>query len=304
MKKVFVIFALLTIMSAITVQQKKIVVIVPSYKNATWYKKNLDSIFSQTYQNYRVIYVDDASPDQTGQLVEEYIIAHGLEDKVTLKINTVNRGALENIYYMVHSCDDDEIIVSLDGDDWFAHEHVLDILNKAYQDEQVWLTYGNYTHPWGGRSCCAAIDKDLIVRNAYREKPLIASHLRTFYAWLFKKIRKEDLLYEGKFFPMTWDWAMMFPMLEMSGGRFKFIEDVLYIYNTDNPINDCKKDESFQIYLSTVIQAMEPYCPLTYIVSETEGDAVEERNKKTVRPLWNVFSCLLPFFSKKRNCDY
>lgn len=287
MKKVAVLFVLLAHTCLFHAVARKFVIIVPSYKNAAWYVKNLDSIFCQNYQNYRVIYTDDASPDGTGNLVYEYIQDHNLQDKVTLIINEKNCGALENIYRMVHSCDDDEIIVSLDGDDWFADEHVLDVLNDAYQNENVWLTYGNYTHPWGGRSCCAYISDDLIERNAYREQPLVASHLRTFYAWLFKKIAKEDLLYQGAFFPMTWDWAMMFPMLEMSGGRFTFIERVLYIYNTDNPINDFKKDEKFQIYLSTVVQAKKPYQPLTYILGRDERERLYETNKTT--DLWGKF---------------
>jgi len=61
---------------------------------------------------------------------------------------------------------------------------------------------------------------------------------------------------------MTWDWAMMYPMLEMSGGRFKFIPNILYIYNTDNPLNDSKVDEQLQIYLSEFIQQKKQYQPL------------------------------------------
>ena len=45
---------------------------VPSYKNAKTmlYKRNLDSIFMQNYTNYKVIYIDDNSPDGTGQFVQ------------------------------------------------------------------------------------------------------------------------------------------------------------------------------------------------------------------------------------------
>jgi hypothetical protein len=43
---------------------------------------------------------------------------------------------------------------------------------------------------------------------------------------LFKKIKKEDLLYEGEFVLMSWDIAMMFPMLEMeSKGHIAFISN-------------------------------------------------------------------------------
>ena len=53
--------------------EKKIVILIPSYNNSRWYKENLDSIINQNYSNYRIVYVDDCSPDNTGQLVETYI---------------------------------------------------------------------------------------------------------------------------------------------------------------------------------------------------------------------------------------
>jgi len=238
------------------------VILVPSYKNVAWYEKNLDSIFAQNYPHYRVIYIDDCSPDNTGKYVRDYITMHQLEDRISLIINEQRKGALANLYYGIHSCDDREIIVTVDGDDWLAHENVLTILAQIYKDQNVWLTFGQYSHTWGGMGCARPISSDIIERNAYREKPSPASHLRTFYSWLFKMIKREDLLHEGAFYPMTWDWAMMYPMLELSGGRFKYIPDVLYIYNVDNPINDFKVDGSFQEYLGKMIQQKQPYLPL------------------------------------------
>jgi len=37
------------------------------------YKRNLDSIFQQDYENFNVYYVDDFSEDRTGELVAKYI---------------------------------------------------------------------------------------------------------------------------------------------------------------------------------------------------------------------------------------
>lgn len=53
------------------------VVVIPSYKNAQWYECNLASVFEQTYKNYSVIYIDDASPDKTGYLVQAYVKKNG-----------------------------------------------------------------------------------------------------------------------------------------------------------------------------------------------------------------------------------
>ena len=40
-------------------EEKPMVVVIPSYNNIKWYKKNLDSVLNQKYQNFRVILIDD-----------------------------------------------------------------------------------------------------------------------------------------------------------------------------------------------------------------------------------------------------
>ena len=36
---------------------------------------------------------------------------------------------------------------------------------------------------------------------------------------------------------MAYDQAIMLPLLEMSSKRSYFIEDILYVYNKENPLN-------------------------------------------------------------------
>ena len=248
--------------------EKPLVVVIPSYNNSQWYQWNLDSVFRQQYNNYRVIYLDDCSSDGTGVLVEEYIKQRGFEDKVILIKNTERKLALANIYYAVHSCDDEEIILILDGDDSFAHDKVMQRINQAYQNENVWLTYGNFSYFFKDRgmykSRSTMIDKKLIESNGYRDDgSAMVSHLRTFYAALFKKIKKEDLLYQGDFYSMCYDVAIMIPMLEMSGGKFEFIPDVLYLYNRDNVINDDKVNGDLQLSLDREVRSKSKYQPLS-----------------------------------------
>ncbi len=42
--------------------EKHMVIVTASYKNAQWYAWNLDSVFDQKYENWHLIYVDDCSP--------------------------------------------------------------------------------------------------------------------------------------------------------------------------------------------------------------------------------------------------
>lgn len=222
--------------------KKSVVIVIPSYNNAEWYDKNLDSVFTQDYPNYSVIYIDDQSSDNTYELVMKKVADSGKQKQVKVIRNEQRKGALANIYTAIHTyCSDKDIVVLLDGDDWFKNEGVLSTVVRAYDDEKVLMTYGQYEeYPSGRIGQCQALPRYVIEAHAYRRYPWVTSHLRTFYAGLFKKIKKEDFMYNGDFFTVTWDMAILFPMLEMAAGRWKFIDDVLYVYNMATPLNDYK----------------------------------------------------------------
>lgn len=259
-KKIFLITVFLFFSYNVDAKQKNVVIVVPSYNNELWCKQNLDSIFSQEYTNFRVIYINDASKDKTGELVIEYLTEHNLWDKCCYIENKENKGALYNIYHAVHSCDDDEIIVLVDGDDWLNSEWVLSRVTDVYEKQDVWLTYGEFINNCTrSKGCCGVYEEEVIVNSSFRDVAWRASHLRTFYAKLFKYIRKEDFMCEGKFFKVSWDMAIMFPLLEMAQNRFRFISDVLYVYNMVNPLNDFKLYEKEQLDVEAYIRKMPRY---------------------------------------------
>jgi glycosyltransferase involved in cell wall biosynthesis len=242
---------------------KKISIIIPSYNNRQWYERNLTSVVSQDYHNFRVIYIDDCSSDGTGDLVEQFITEsqHDSADFIRLVRNPVRLGALENLYNTIQTCDDGEIVILLDGDDWFAHNHVLKKVSEVYADPDCWMTYGQYqTWPGNLMGDSKEIPSEIIRTNTFREIEWCSSHLRSFYAWLFKLIRMEDLRApDGSFYQMAWDQAIMFPMLEMARHRAKFVNEVLYIYNAVNPISDCKVDRQLQRSFEAAIRERKRY---------------------------------------------
>ncbi|MBF6571350.1 MAG: glycosyltransferase family 2 protein [Candidatus Binataceae bacterium] len=240
---------------------RKIAIIIPSYNNRQSYERNLSSVVAQDYHDFRVIYVDDCSSDGTGELVEQFIVDRNSGNLIRLIRNPVRVGALQNLYHAIHMCDDNEIVILLDGDDWFAHNGVLNKINEVYTNPDCWMTYGQYrSWPDNMIGYSKEIPSDIIDTNNFRENEWYSSHLRSFYAWLFKSIKMEDLIGpDGAFYQMAWDQAIMFPMLEMSGPQAKFISEVLYIYNAANPINDCKVDRQLQRTLETIIRTQKRY---------------------------------------------
>lgn len=240
--------------------QKPIVVVIPSYNNAAWYKRNLDSVCSQHYDNYRIIYIDDCSTDGTGKLVQAYIDEHTLHDKVTLICNETNCGAMFNHYRAVWMCQDHEIIVHIDGDDWLKHDDVLERINQTYQDPQVWMTYGQFErYPDGARGYCRPLPAAVVQRNMFREYDWLTSHLRTFYAGLFKQIALKDFLYGSDYFRCTCDMAMFFPLLELAGYHVRCIDEILYVYNEQTTLNDYKVNLLSQLHCDKVIRSRPKY---------------------------------------------
>lgn len=243
-------------------EQKLIIIVTPSYNNKEWWEWNLSSLINQDYTNYRIIITDDCSPDGTGQSIATYIKENNLENKVTLIQNKERRGALHNLYYMIHSCPDNAIIVTVDGDDALYDSHVLSQLNAIYSEQDIWLTYGQFIeHPSGAPGWCCPMPDHIVKNNAFREHQHIPSHLRTFYAWLFKSIKLEDMLdRRGDFYTMTWDYAMMLPMIEMAGERHRCLEDqIMYVYNNANAISDHKISRQLQAHIAQVIRAKNKY---------------------------------------------
>ena len=243
----------------ICMEENRFVIIIPSYNNKPWCRKTLLSVLNQQYSNFRVIYTDDCSTDGTSEEVKDIIAKFDKNKKISLVTNKERLKTMENTYNMVHSCEDNEIIVLLDGDDWFPHSKVLERLNKEY-NKGVWMTYGQYqSFPDGGLGCSRQIPENVIKTNSFRKFRWCSSHLRTYYAWLFKKIKKEDLMHNNKFLEMTADLAAMFPMLEMAGYKQSFIPDILYIYNCSSPINDFKININLQQEMERKIRAIQPY---------------------------------------------
>lgn len=245
-------------------ENKKFVVIIPSYNNEKWCERNLRSVYEQEYNEYRVIYIDDNSKDATYEKVKKYVKDHNQEHRTNLIRNEKNKGALLNLYNAIHSCKNNEIIVTLDGDDWFPHEFVLFKLNECYANPKVWLTFGQYLdYPTYTKGMGGPIFKRrLNDTKGFRLHEWVSTHLRTFYAGLFKKIKLKDFFYQGIFFKMGWDYTFMLPMLEMCHDCFMYIPEVMYIYNRCNPISDDRLNLHLQRQSAIYVRFKEPYLPI------------------------------------------
>lgn len=200
----------------------RFLIVTPSYNNSEWVEYNLASILNQTYENWALIYIDDCSTDGTYEKVSEI-----LKDNPKCKVikNETNKGAAYNyIEYVRHSFpDEDDIIVHLDGDDWFYDENVLEKLNALYNEKDYWMTYGKFVC-WDGSGSViesfpqgSAYDDFVHRHKMYRKDQWRASHLRTYKYFLWNSIDREDLKsrFDNEYFWHASDLAWAYPALEM-----------------------------------------------------------------------------------------
>ncbi len=236
-------------------------VVIPSYNSVKWIKKTLDSVRAQTYQHYDVCVIDDAST-QSGQqeIIQKFCGKQGWRSI----LRTKNCGALANIVDGIKdlSPQDNDVILLLDGDDWLYSRHVFQKIAAVYKNEPVNMTYGQFiTYPRWQRGWCLPMRQELLQAQNFRQDSFVFSHLRTFKHKVWKHVKEHDLKdTDGQFFKTAWDLAIMYPLLEMTGGEScKFINEFLYVYNMDNPLNDCIAHAELQAKTALAIRAKERY---------------------------------------------
>ena len=111
-------------------KQGVIGVIVPIYKVEIYIAECIESILAQTYTNFRLILVDDGTPDNAGKICDEY----AKKDSRITVIHQENAGVTRARARGVEEATDCEFIVFVDGDDTLQY-HALKTLVKYCDNE-------------------------------------------------------------------------------------------------------------------------------------------------------------------------
>lgn len=238
----------------------KLNIITPFYNVDRWIDKHIEMLKKQTESHFTCVLVDDLSTDNSYDVCCSLIKG---DDRFILIRNEEKKYALRNFVESIKmlNLDDEDVIITVDGDDWLYDENVLKKVKNVYEQKKVLMTYGNYmNYPSRTLGHCDSYPLNVIEKNNYRGYAWLASQLRTFKFKLWKNIREEDFLdNEGHFLQVTYDLAMMYPMLEMSGGNFHCFREPLYVYNRENELNDYKIKGGMQRQYDIIIRNREKY---------------------------------------------
>lgn len=251
----------------------KIKIIIPFYNPGDFLEACVNSVLTQNYDNYEVLFINDSSTDGAaekfipGKILKtdevgdvSWVDSHPILSKTKCKNifewkTSIRMTALKNIHsgVMGFATDPNDIVVLLDGDDWLLNKNSLSYINEFYEkNPDCWMMYGS--SQWtDGRPCCARPYTEDDYKLGLRKVPFKVSHIRTFRAGLYHSIAKQDpdfkcmLNGSGEFYRMTYDVAMFLPMLEMAGLEHVFYNNKkLYVYNRGNPISDDKVNQILQ----------------------------------------------------------
>ena len=110
-------------------QKGLIGVIVPVYKVEKYIAECIESILAQTYTKFRLILVDDGTPDNAGKICDEY----AKKDSRITVIHQQNAGVTRARARGVEEADDCEFIMFVDSDDTLNIDSVYTLL-KAMKD--------------------------------------------------------------------------------------------------------------------------------------------------------------------------
>lgn len=195
----------------------------------------IESLQMQKNQNFIVHLIDDMSTDNTIEKVKK--LTEGNQN-FQLVVNNKKKFKLRNLDELISEFDDDDIVIELDGDDWLYVPTVVDEIEKIYSDPNTWLTNGSFMYSNGHKGFSDKCNPKTIRKDAFR-----FSHLRSWKAFLWKNISKENFKEDnGEYFKSGADVAYCFPLLELAGEEnYKFLSQILYVYNGDSPYNDHKE---------------------------------------------------------------
>ncbi len=228
------------------------------YNAEKYIQRSILSVMSQNFKDYKCYITSDKSTDNSVDLVNQIIKNDERFELVEdTDIKLYQTGNFDRNIRNNKEIDDNEVLVEVDGDDFLPDVNVLNRINNVYKDPNVWIANGSFQYANSSPGFSQAqTDFDNL-----RASRFTASHIRTWRAFLWRNIKPEDLRDEnGDYWQWSGDLCFMFPMLEMSGPEhYKFMNDINYIYNEDNIINEHKVDMSMVNDHASKIRSKEKY---------------------------------------------
>lgn len=217
-----------------THNQYDAVVFIPCFQCEKYISRAIESLTKQTFQNFHIILVDDASSDKTS-VISKTLLEENFPNRHTLIINQNNIGKSANAYFYLNKIEA-LFVVILDGDDTIIDSSIFEDFNCAYKNgyDVVW---SNYQTSDGKIGHC----KPLNPVKSPRSQMWKSSHLFSFRHSLFKNIPEQYFKSDdGSWLTAACDLSIAYPILDQTR-RYKYIRKIAYEYTVDRDLSHHNK---------------------------------------------------------------
>lgn len=111
----------------------KVTIMIPTYNQAAFIREAIRSALAQTYSNLEVIVGDDASTDDTPE-----IVAKINDPRLKYVRNATNLGRTSNYRNLLYNHALGDYVVNLDGDDYYTDSHfIAEAVNLVRSDQNI-----------------------------------------------------------------------------------------------------------------------------------------------------------------------
>ena len=98
-------------------QKKPLVsILIANYNNSLYIQQCINSLNSQTYKNFEIIFFDDNSSDNSLEIIKKFTNVKIIENKIQTKFASINQ---LNAFKKAFEISKGDLILLLDSDDYF-----------------------------------------------------------------------------------------------------------------------------------------------------------------------------------------
>lgn len=219
-------------------------IIMPNYNKARYIKTAIDSVLAQTYKNWELIIVDDASTDNSVDVIEPFLS----DKRIKLIRNRDNKG----VGYVARTAvehSSGEIVGTLDSDDALHKDALKVMVEEHLKYPEYGLIYSNYyicdknLNITGNLKLSDPYENCHSLQEAIIEKKKIVSlHFRTFKRKAYDKSEGYDVTlkcYEDR--------DLYYKIEKVS--KIGFIDKCLYYYRQADDIGAYRSNYKNTYYM-------------------------------------------------------
>lgn len=288
----------------------KVSVIVPVYNTKNYLKKCLDSLVNQTLKDIEIIIVNDGSPDNSQDIIDEYSTKY---PNIIMSYKKKNGGLSDARNYGVKKASGD-YIGFVDSDDFVE----TDMLEKLYlkaisNDFDMVVCDIKYVFDSYSKAVSSLVNKDIFTTEGIKKQMV------SIYPATWNKIYKKDLFKKITFKKNVWYEDVeflyrLFPYLRSIGVvkeplinyvqrdgaiTHTFDERVYdYISNWNGIVQFYKSNNIFDEYYSEIEYSYVRYLYMTFVKTATNFSK-KEFNKACLKAKQNVLNTF-PNYKKNK----